>query len=365
MKATRALESIRQRAKRPFSWSAVLSFGLLWNLARWLILPQPLHWEEALLPFVLGILSLVISPFPWQWTGDDRPMGNLFRGLAQAVPWNLAGILAVFLLLPFHGPPEGSGGGGRGPGRGRGPWAAEAPAEAPRTISPRVLILAAAGFSFALILGLVLAQKEGAEALEEETRRGLHAAQAKALQSQMSPHVLFNLISGLSEMARENPQATEESLVALADLLRRLLNHSARSLAPLSEERALVEAYLALEQVRLGSRLQVRWEWDGSLDAVEAQPLLLQPLVENAIKHGIVPSREGGELVISLRQDGDRAVLRVANTGAPLRTGKEGIGLSNLRQRLGLLGGSDVGFTLGTSAGWTVAEVRAPVSTHV
>lgn len=367
MKGIQALEATWKRAKRPFSWAAVLMFGLLWNVARALILSQPLHWEEALLPFALGVQSLVISPLPWQWTGNDRPMGNLFRGLAQAVPWNLAGILAIFLLLPFHGPPEGSGnGGGRGMGMGRGrsPWAMEAPAETPRMISPRVLVLAAAGFSFALILGVVLAQKERAEVLEAHTRDSLRVAQAKALQSQMSPHVLFNLISGLSEMARENPGATEESLVTLADLLRRLLDHSARTRVPLSEERALVEAYLELEQVRLGPRLRVRWEWDEELDPHETQPLLLQPLVENAIKHGIAPSRQGGEMIISARLDGDQAVIRVANTGAPLRMGKEGIGLANLRQRIDLIGDSGAGFTLATENDWTVAEVRTPLSSH-
>lgn len=365
MKTAVALEATWQRMKRPFSWAAVLVFGLLWNVARSLLLPQPLHWEEALLPFALAIQSLILSPLPWQWTGDERPMGGLLRGLAQAVPWNLGWVLAIFLLLPFHGPPEGSGGGagrGMGGGRGRGQWAAEPAGENARTTSPRLLILGAAGFSFALILGVVLAQKERAEQLEAETRGSLRAAQAWALQSQMNPHVLFNLISALTEMARENPKATEESLLSLADLLRRLLDHSAHSRAPLSEERALVAAFLDLEQIRLGSRLRVRWEWATEVESEQCQPLLLQPLVENAIKHGIAPSRDGGDLVIGLRRDGSDLVLRVANTGIPLNRGTDGIGLTNLRRRLELIGEAKAGFTLRAEDGWTVAEVRTPAA---
>jgi LytS/YehU family sensor histidine kinase len=92
--------------------------------------------------------------------------------------------------------------------------------------------------------------------------------------------------------------------------------------------------------------------------------MLLQPLVENAIKHGIAPCREGGEVIIGLRREGGDAVFRVANTGAPLQPGKEGIGLSNLRQRLDLVGGGSAGFTLEAQQGWTVAEVRTPVVPH-
>ena len=354
------------RARRPSSWVAILGFGLLWNLARLLILPAPIHWEEAVLPFAIGVAGLVLAPVPWQWSADSRPMAGAVRGALQSVPWNLAMVALIFILLPFHGPGEGGQGNGPGSGmgRGRGRWATEPQSEKTSTLSPRMLALASAAFAFAMALGLVLAQKERAERLETDARESLKGAKLRALQAQMNPHALFNLVSALSEMARENPAATEESLVSLAELLRRLLDHSSRSCAPLADERALVEAYLGLEQVRLGPRLEVQWEWDEALDAREVPPLLLQPLVENAIKHGIAPSREGGRIRIALRMDGDLALLQVANTGAPLQKGRDGIGLANLRQRLELLGTGRAGFSLETEAGWTVAEVRTPVMAH-
>ena len=84
--------------------------------------------------------------------------------------------------------------------------------------------------------------------------------------------------------------------------------------------------------------------------------------MENAIKHGIAPSRDGGDLVIGLRRDGSDLVLRVANTGIPLNRGMDGIGLTNLRRRLELIGEAKAGFTLRAEDGWTVAEVRTPAA---
>ncbi len=368
MRAAPTFHAAGRRALRPASWAAVVVFGLLWNGARALILAAPIHWEEAALPFALGTCGLLLAPLPWQWSADARPLAGPLRGLLQAIPWNMAWVAAVFLLLPFHGPGEaGQGGMGSGPGggRGRGRWATEQKADPGAALSPRMLALASAAFAMVLVLGLLLAQKERAEDLEEEAREGLRAAQGRALQAQMNPHALFNVISALSEMARENPAAMEETLVNLATLLRRLLDHSSRTHAPLADERALVEAYLAVEQVRLGSRLAVEWDWDAAASALEAQPMLLQPLVENAIKHGIAPSRTGGKLRLGLRLEGGRAVLRVANTGQPLVAGRpDGIGLANLRQRLELLGAGRASLRLASEEGWTVAEVTTPAGVH-
>ncbi len=342
----------------------MLVFGLLWNAARTLILAAPMHWEEVALPFALGACGLALAPLPWQWSGADRPMVGPLRGLLQAVPWNVAWVAAVFLLLPFHGPGE-AGQGGMGNGRGRGRWATEQRVEPVPSLSPRMLALASAAYAMALVLGLLLAQKERAEGLEGEAREGQRAAQAQALQAQMNPHALFNVISALSEMARENPPALEEALVNLAALMRRLLDHASRTRAPLAEERALVEAYLAVERIRLGARLTVEWDWDAAASGREAQPMLLQPLVENAIKHGIAPSRTGGVLRIGLRGEPGRIVLRVANTGQPLEADRpEGTGLGNLRQRLDLLGAGRDSLRLVHEEGWTVAEVAIPVDRH-
>ncbi|MEI6473614.1 MAG: histidine kinase, partial [Holophagaceae bacterium] len=180
-----------------------------------------------------------------------------------------------------------------------------------------------------------------------------------ALQSQMSPHVLFNAISGLTELVWKDQKATEAALVSLAQLLRGLLDSSTRPVDPLATERLLVEHYLAVEHIRLGTRLRVAWDWDQQLESHLVPPLLLQPLVENAIKHGIAPCREGGELRIFLRAEGSGFCLGVANTGLPLAEGHaEGIGLGNLRERLSLLGERPECLTVQGQDGWTVAALH-------
>ena len=223
----------------------------------------------------------------------------------------------------------------------------------------RDFILGLATVAFGTLLGRILADRDGERIRAEAAERFAREAQTRALQAQMNPHVLFNVISGLAELARENPAATEEALVRLAELMRRLLEHAGRIAAPLAQERILVEMLLALEQFRLGERLKVTWVWDPALESLWIPPLLLQPLVENAIKHGIAPCRTGGEVEIGLSGTREALLLWVANTGSPLKQGApEGVGLANLRQRLALMQGEPGRFDIRAEAGRTLAEVH-------
>ncbi|MCE1228019.1 MAG: histidine kinase, partial [Firmicutes bacterium] len=225
-------------------------------------------------------------------------------------------------------------------------------------LSPRLVVVSMANLSLALLLGWILADKERAERQSSDAVKAAAQAQAQALQAQMNPHVLFNAISGLTELVHEDPQAAEEALVNLASLLRGLLENGARAKLPLASERALVQRYLALESIRLGNRLRVTWEWDEALESRELPPLLLQPLVENAIKHGIAPHRGGAELTIFLRQSEGRLCMGVINGGEPLQEDlQEGVGLRNLRERLALLGEGREAVKLYPHEGRTVAEL--------
>jgi len=362
MRALAAGQATWHRIKRPATWGAVLLFGLVWGLARWAMGFPSRSAEDHLTPFLWALLFLTVTPVPWQWTGDDVPRVRPWRGLLQALPWNAAWVLALLLL--FGGVPRGMPGPGRGPGpgmMGRG-MRMEPPGERPwLPLHPRLILLALTNLSICVLLGWILADKEGAEAREQEARKAAAQAQARALQAQMNPHVLFNALSGLTELVREDPEAAERALVNLADLLRGLLDHGAKVSVPLSLERGLVEQYLALEGVRLGRRLRVDWQWDRGLEAAEVPPLLVQPLVENAIKHGIAPSRTGGELRIGLRAHGDGLELEVANTGLALQDlAPEGVGVRNLRERLALLGLPAKAFSLDRDGDWTRAVVRLP-----
>jgi two-component system sensor histidine kinase AlgZ len=120
-----------------------------------------------------------------------------------------------------------------------------------------------------------------------------------------------------------------------------------------------VEAYLAMEQMRLGDRLRVAWAWPEACDGVVLPPFFLQTLVENAIKHGISPSDIGGEVRIICRRKGSGMLLRVENDGLPLPSGFiRGVGLGNLESRLGLWEEASGSFTLERREGRTVATLQ-------
>ena len=186
----------------------------------------------------------------------------------------------------------------------------------------------------------------------------LRQSQSRALQSQLEPHVLYNALNGLAELVHDDPEAAEEMIAKLADLYRMLTHHGEAELVPLMKERRLVETYFAMEQMRLGDRLRVSWDWPSWADAVVLPPLFLQPLAENAVKHGLSPCEDGGEIRFSCARDQDALVLTVANTGKPLAEGaKDGVGLANLKARLALWSGSGT-FTLEQDGPWTVATLR-------
>lgn len=343
--------------RRPRTWGAALLFGVVWNLSRVLMgLPDP-GLLEMLLPSLWVSLFLVLAPLPWQWTGTEAPIAGALRGSIQALPWMAGLTLGVLLLLgPAGGPP---------PGRGMGRMERDGlhREEAHRIpIHPRLWIFGVAHLSFGLLLGWILADRERAEIQEAAARRAANEAQARVLQGQMNPHVLFNAISGLTELVREDPEAAEAALVNLSDLLRALLDHGSRLRAPLGDERRLVEHHLALERLRLGRRLRESWTWPEALDALEIPPLMIQPLVENALKHGVSLAVGGGSLDVKVTREGDQLCVRVANTGpAPAEVDGPGLGLRNLRERLSLLGAPVEALRLQREGDWTVAELRLEV----
>lgn len=221
------------------------------------------------------------------------------------------------------------------------------------------LMLLFLNLPFALVLGWFLAEKEQAEHTGRASRERERQARAQALQAQLHPHVLFNILGGLTELVHEDPEAAEEALVGLTELLRMLMKHGSALAMPLGQERALLRRYLEIEAIRLGSRLEVLWTWQEDLDGIKVPPLLLQPLVENAVKHGISPSPEGGRIRVEAIRTGTGLLLRVANTGQPLAPGGPGgVGLSNLRERLALLPEPRPAFDLRQEGAWTVAELR-------
>lgn len=178
--------------------------------------------------------------------------------------------------------------------------------------------------------------------LRQRARLALPAAttaRLAELQSRIRPHFLFNTLNTAIALLRIDPRQAETVLEDLGELFRAALTHaSAKSSTTLGEEVELARRYLAIEQLRFGERLQVRWDLDPRADGAKLPPLLLQPLVENAVRHGIEPASGGGEVVVRSRLRQGEVELRVENTlPGVASTPGHGIALRNVRDRLRLL----------------------------
>jgi sensor histidine kinase YesM len=193
-------------------------------------------------------------------------------------------------------------------------------------------------------------------------------AQLRLLESQLEPHMLFNTLANLRALIGVDPARAQVMLDHMIDYLRATLTASRQSHHPLSAEFSRLTDYLALMQIRMGERLQVQIDLPADLAALPVPALLLQPLVENAIKHGLEPLRRGGTLTVSARRDGQTLRLQVSDSGAgldsssaaPAPTGS-GFGLTQVRERLRTLHGERASFSLAPAPqGGTLAEVRLP-----
>ncbi len=163
------------------------------------------------------------------------------------------------------------------------------------------------------------------------------AARLSELQSRIRPHFLFNTLNSAIALVRAEPARAEALLEDLSDLFRHALVDQGESVT-LAQEITLARRYLAIEQVRFGDRLQVEWALDPAADGARLPPLLLQPLVENAVKHGVEPSDNGAQVKVSTQRRGSMVVVKVTNT-VPAGQGRRGNGvaLDNVRDRLRLL----------------------------
>ena len=161
-------------------------------------------------------------------------------------------------------------------------------------------------------------------------------AELKALKAQIHPHFLFNSLNSISALTTSNPASAREMCILLAEFFRTSLALGEKASVSLEEEMTVARTYLAIERLRFGSRLSVEESVDEAGRQCRLPPLLLQPLVENAIRHGIATRAEGGVLRLEARTDGMRLRLLVENPfdpEAPVRPGV-GLGLENVRRRL-------------------------------
>ena len=187
------------------------------------------------------------------------------------------------------------------------------------------------------------------------------AARLAELQSRIRPHFLFNTLNTAIALVREEPAKAELVLEDLSDLFRHALAERDDS-STVGQEIELARRYLEIEQVRFGPRLRVEWSLDERVNAARLPPLILQPLVENAVKHGVEPSASGAQVRISTQLRGQVALIKVTNT-VPAGQGQagHGIALANVRDRLRLLHDLQGGFRTALAGNVYQARIEVPM----
>jgi hypothetical protein len=215
-------------------------------------------------------------------------------------------------------------------------------------------------FHYALI-----AYQRSAEAERREILMRVQAREAelRSLRTQLGPHFLFNCLNAISALTKSDPDGARRMCIHLSELLRRTQRLGGREMVTLDEELSLVRDYLALEKIRFGERLRVEETIDGRSLAAPIPPLLLQPLVENAVTHGISAAVEGGTIEIATRCGGGRVEIRIDNPSPETSTDTRGsgIGRANVERRLRTAYGTDASFSAESSGGRYHVVVGIPL----
>ena len=223
------------------------------------------------------------------------------------------------------------------------------------------------------LAGIVAAVEAGRRAVysaidRERLRAQVAEQRLIALTGQLHPHFLFNTLQGISTLIHRDPAAADEMVAKLSDLLRDLLRHRDHVLVPLADELRYVRTYLEIAQLRFADRLRFQIDVVADADQASVPLFILQPLVENALAHGIGGRTQGGCVRVTARREGERLRIEVADDGAGLTTSttlRFGLGLSNTRERLRATFGDDQHFSLGPAGtGGAMARIDVPFRAH-
>ncbi|MEG1115158.1 MAG: histidine kinase [Janthinobacterium sp.] len=255
-------------------------------------------------------------------------------------------------------------------------WLAHIDVPAPTAMSPRnigmtVFTLAAAGAAILFFASREKINRLQAQAAEEKARaesvaRQAMQAQLQLLQAQIEPHMLFNTLANLQGLISFDPERAQLLLDQLIQYLRATLSSSRAGSTTLEQEFSLMQAYLGLMSIRMGARLRFTLDLPEALRQIKVPPMLLQPLVENAIQHGLEPKIEGGHVHVQASMDSGVLMLTVSDDGLgldhPGQTKGTQLGVANIRERLRGMHGDDASLSLAanTPAG-VVARLQFPI----
>jgi two-component system sensor histidine kinase AlgZ len=339
-------------------WAYLAAWALLGVLlAALLVVAAPFRWLEAMafavpLTVLYGFVGLgsfwVCRAVPLELSGLGRALGTqLAAALLSALLWVATGY-AWALLLDRHGP---------------FPGLAVRQAEA----APLLLGLGVVLFLLAAALHYILT---ALEAHQEAVRRALELeiasreAELRTLRAQIHPHFLFNSLNSINALIATRPEEARRLCVRLGDFLRRSLSVGSRERIPLGEELDLAEQLLSIERVRFGDRLVPEISADDAAREVLVPPLVLQPLVENAVTHGIAQMLDGGTIRLEAYRRGDQLRIVVENPRDPDSADRRGtgIGLQNVRRRLAALYGADADLGVFAEREAFRVELRLPAA---
>jgi sensor histidine kinase YesM len=232
----------------------------------------------------------------------------------------------------------------------------------PVILAVGVVLYALAASLHYLLMAFEEARRAERNALELEVLA--REAELRSLRAQIDPHFLFNALNSISSLTGSNAAAARQMCLELAEFMRESLRLGGVPNIPLAEELALTEKYLALERVRFGSRLKVEREVSAEAGSCGVPPLVLQPLVENAVRHGVAHLVEGGLVRIAARRSGGQLHLTVENPvdpSVPVKPG-EGVGLTNVRGRLAALYGQNASVEVRRAGGIFCVELAWPAA---
>jgi Histidine kinase len=245
-----------------------------------------------------------------------------------------------------------------------GTWQMFASHEMPMWLASITTFLVTYSFGLALVTGFAFYQRlRDSQLRSAALERALTQAHLAALRMQLSPHTLFNLLHTIRGQITWDPPAAQAMVVQLGDLLRRLLNAGEREFSRLADELQFVTLYLELQQKRFADRLTIRVPLREEVTPAWVPSLILQPLVENAVVHGLAGHEGPVTIRVEAHASGERLTLRVFNTIAPGKpTGAAGIGLANVRERLEVQFAEAARFNAGpASDGLWLAEIDMPL----
>ncbi len=237
--------------------------------------------------------------------------------------------------------------------------------------SSQVPVIFGAGFLLYLLsvashyVILAIEDSNRAEIRVQETSILARDAELKALKAQVNPHFLFNSLNSISALTSVDPAKAREMCILLAEFLRMTLGLGEKTSIPLSEELSLLHRYLAIEKVRFGARLQMEEDLQQLSASIQLPPLLLQPLIENAVTHGVANLPEGGTVRLSGQSRNGHVLLAIENTFDPDSTPlhKGGLGLKNVRDRLEARYGKEASLRVSTENGKFRVDLSFPADT--